>query len=112
MKTLEMLFVGIMSLSLASRVEAYKEQLEIVQVQEQEEQYQYAPDFSLEDVNGNTVCLDSLVAKGPVLMSFWALWCKMCIKELDALRKYDPKFDSLGITTLAVSQDKARSVPD
>jgi cytochrome c biogenesis protein CcmG/thiol:disulfide interchange protein DsbE len=70
-----------------------------------------APDFTLEDVNGNVINLDSLLTNGPVLMSFWALWCKMCIKELDALRPYAEQFDSLNITLLAISQDKTRSVP-
>lgn len=70
-----------------------------------------APSFQLEDVDGNMVNLDSLLEKGPVLMSFWALWCKMCIKELDALRPYAAEFDSLNITLLAISQDKTRSVP-
>lgn len=70
-----------------------------------------APGFTLEDVDGNVVNLDSLLTKGPVLMSFWALWCKMCIKELDALRPYADEFDSLNITLLAISQDKSRSVP-
>ena len=71
-----------------------------------------APDFTLEDVDGNTVCLDSLLADGPVFMSFWALWCKMCIKELDALKPYYDEFDSMGINLLAISVDKARSVPN
>ena len=70
-----------------------------------------APDFTLEDIDGNTVCLDSLLADGPVFMSFWALWCKMCIKELDALKPYFDEFDSLGVNLLAISQDKAISVP-
>ncbi len=70
-----------------------------------------APDFTLEDIDGNTVCLDSLLTKGPVFMTFWALWCKMCIKELDALKPYFDEFDSLGVNLLAISQDKARAVP-
>lgn len=70
-----------------------------------------APGFTLEDVDGNVVNLDSLLTKGPVMMSFWALWCKMCIKELDALKPYAEEFDSLNITLLALSQDKTRSVP-
>jgi peroxiredoxin len=70
-----------------------------------------APTFTLEDVDGNTINLDSLLTKGPVLMSFWALWCKMCIKELDALRCYAEEFDTLNITLLAISQDKTRAVP-
>ncbi len=70
-----------------------------------------APDFSLQDVYGNPVILDSLLARGPVFMSFWALWCKMCIKELDAMIPYFDEFDSLGVNLLAISQDKAQSVP-
>lgn len=77
----------------------------------QDAQLAEAPGFTLEDVDGNTVILDSLLTKGPVMLSFWALWCKMCIKELDALKPYAAEFDSLDITLLALSQDKARSVP-
>uniref|UniRef100_A0A7V0Z6Z0 TlpA family protein disulfide reductase n=1 Tax=candidate division WOR-3 bacterium TaxID=2052148 RepID=A0A7V0Z6Z0_UNCW3 len=77
----------------------------------QEQELPTAPDFTLQDVDGNAVCLDSLLKKGPVFMSFWALWCKMCIKELDALRPYYDEFDSLGLQMLAISQDKARAVP-
>jgi cytochrome c biogenesis protein CcmG/thiol:disulfide interchange protein DsbE len=76
-----------------------------------EGEVQEAPDFTLEDVDGHAVCLDSLLVDGPVFMSFWALWCKMCIKELDALKPYFDEFDSLGINLLAISVDKARSVP-
>ncbi len=76
-----------------------------------EEEVIDAPDFMLEDVDGNTICLDSLLVDGPVFMSFWALWCKMCIKELDALKPYCAEFDSMGINLLAISVDKARSVP-
>lgn len=77
----------------------------------QEEELPSAPDFTLLDVDGNTVCLDSLLKKGPVFMSFWALWCTMCIRELDALKPYYEEFDSLGLQMLAISQDKARAVP-
>jgi peroxiredoxin len=70
-----------------------------------------APDFNLTDIDGNPVILDSLLAKGPVFMSFWALWCKMCIKELDAIKPYFHEFDSLEVNLLAISQDKERSVP-
>lgn len=77
----------------------------------QEKELPTAPDFTLQDVDGNTVCLDSLLKKGPVFMSFWALWCKMCIKELDALKPYYDEFDSLKLQMLAISQDKARAVP-
>jgi peroxiredoxin len=73
---------------------------------------QDAPNFVLKDVDGNIVRLDSLVKKGPVLMSYWALWCKMCIKELDAMKPYYSELESLKCSYLAISQDKARSIPE
>jgi len=71
-----------------------------------------APNFVLQDVDGKTVRLDTLLKKGPVLMSYWALWCKMCIKELDAMKPYFGELESLHCSYLAISQDKARSVPE
>ena len=78
----------------------------------EEGEYADAPDFSLEDVDGNPVILDSLLANGPVFMSYWALWCKMCIKELDALKPFYDEFADMEVNMLAISQDKARSVPE
>ena len=40
-----------------------------------EGEFQDAPNFSIEDVDGNVVNLEALREKGPVLMSCWALWC-------------------------------------
>jgi len=85
--------------------------LPLILVFAQEGEEHKAPSFTLEDVDGNMVCLDSLLKDGTVLISFWATWCKMCIKELDALKPYAEEFDSLNITVLAISQDKTRSVP-
>jgi cytochrome c biogenesis protein CcmG/thiol:disulfide interchange protein DsbE len=68
-----------------------------------------APDFASVDINGDSVYLDSLIAQGPVFMTFWSLRCKMCIKELNVLKAYYNELDSLGVSLLAVSEDKARS---
>ena len=69
------------------------------------------PNFYLEDVDGNPVILHSLLAEGPVFIGIWALWAKMSIKELDALKPYYDEFESIGLRVLAISQDKARAVP-
>lgn len=69
------------------------------------------PNFYLEDVDGNPVILHSLLAEGPVFICIWALWCKMAIKELDALKPYYDEFESMGLRVLAISQDKTRAVP-
>jgi thiol-disulfide isomerase/thioredoxin len=67
------------------------------------------PDWTLEDVAGNPVRLHEQLDRGPVLISFWALWCAPCLKELphlDALAA-----DTAGeLTVLAINIDSPRSV--
>lgn len=83
----------------------------ILYLSAQEIDFNVAPDFNLIDIDGNTVYLDSLLETGPVFISFWALWCTMCIKELDAIKPYYDELDSIGVNFLAISEDKMRSVP-
>lgn len=53
------------------------------------------PSFNLKSFDGKEVSLDSiLVDQKPVLLTFWATWCKQCTKELHALLKdYDSHQD-------------------
>ena len=41
----------------------------------------FAPDFSLADLEGNTVTLDQMRGK-VVLLNFWGTWCGPCRKEI------------------------------
>ena len=41
-----------------------------------------AADFSLKDLDGNVVQLSKHLGKGPVVINFWATYCKPCMKEL------------------------------
>jgi len=67
------------------------------------------PDWTLRTADGGEVSLHGALARGPVLVSFWALWCNPCLKELphlDALAR-----DTAGrLTVLAVNQDGPKSV--
>jgi len=56
-----------------------------------------ASNYTLKDINGKNVTLDSLLTKGPVLMEFWATWCKPCMKQLDCFKKIKTETDSLKI---------------
>jgi len=67
-----------------------------------------APSFELESIEGEVISLDSLLKKGPVFMSFWALWCTQCIKELDAFLPYYNELRERGLIGLAISVDGAR----
>ena len=69
-------------------------------------EYEQATDFTLTDVTGASITLDSLLKVGPVYMESWDLPCVNCIAELDALM---PVYDSLkdrGMQIIALSVDK------
>ena len=50
-----------------------------------------APDFSLEDLDGNAVSLTDLKGK-TVILDFWATWCGPCIRAFPAMQKAVDKF--------------------
>jgi len=69
-------------------------------------EYEPASTFTLPDVKGADVTLDSLLKIGPVYMECWDLPCVNCIAELDALM---PVYDTLkeqGLQIIALSVDK------
>ena len=66
-----------------------------------------APDFSLPDAFGSLVSLQDLLAKGPVVVSFYrGEWCPFCNIELRGLQEALPQMQELGATLLAVSPEK------
>ena len=69
-----------------------------------------APKFSVKDLEGEMVILDSLLSRGPVYVSFWAIWCKPCIRELDELAPIYEKYRERGLELLAISEDGPRSI--
>jgi len=68
-----------------------------------------AADFQGKDLEGNTVTLKSLLAKGPVVVDFWATWCKPCIKELPYLQRIYEKHAERGLSVLAVTIDSPKT---
>ena len=52
---------------------------------------QLAPDFTLPDAFGNPVSVSALLARGPVVISFYrGEWCPFCNIELRALQQALP----------------------
>lgn len=66
-------------------------------------------DFSLSDVDGNTVTLKSLLEKGPVMIQFWALWCVACKEEMKILGGLYDKYKDSGYVYVALNQDSPKS---
>ncbi len=67
-------------------------------------------DFSLNDFNGKKIRLSEQLKKGPVYVSFWALWCAPCKAEIKILQTLSEKYDSLGLTILAINIDSPKSM--
>jgi peroxiredoxin len=68
-----------------------------------------APDFALPNLDGKDVKLSELLTRGPVILDFWATWCKPCIKGFPALQQIYDKYKEQGLAVLAVSVDSPKS---
>jgi peroxiredoxin len=65
-----------------------------------------APDFALASAEGQIVALSDLLAKGPVVLSFYrGKWCPYCVTELEALREAAPDITALGASLVAVTAE-------
>ena len=67
-----------------------------------------APAFLLKDPEGNTVSSKELLAKGPLIVTFYrGVWCPYCNMELQALQAALPEFQKLGASLVAISPQTA-----
>ena len=64
-----------------------------------------APTFDLPDQDGRMVSSAELLAKGPVVLSFYrGVWCPFCNIELKALQEVLAAIEARGASLLAISQ--------
>jgi cytochrome c biogenesis protein CcmG, thiol:disulfide interchange protein DsbE len=65
------------------------------------------PHVLIKKINGTKLYASELPNKNkPVLIAFWATWCKFCIAELSAISsEYKSLQDSTGVKLVAISTD-------
>ena len=68
-----------------------------------------APNFRLRDINNKQLELDSFIGKGPIVIDFWATWCKPCIKYLPKLQKFYSKYKKQGLMIISINEDGPRN---
>ena len=69
------------------------------------------PSVNIKDMEGNSLNFSKITNNGkPMIISFWATWCKPCKAELNTIaEEYDDWVDETGVKLVAVSIDDARS---
>jgi peroxiredoxin len=71
---------------------------------------QKAPEFTLNNVEGNPVTLSSKIGSKLLLIDFWAGWCGPCRKENPNVVKIYGEFHKKGFDVLGVSIDQKKEV--
>lgn len=75
------------------------------------EALQTAPDFTLRDLNGDSVSLRKYRGK-IVLLDFWATWCAPCRVSIPELVELQKKYRDQGVVVLGISMDDPEMFPD
>ena len=69
------------------------------------------PSVNIKTLDGKTINTASFSNNGdPIIISFWALWCKNCIKELEAIAEiYEDWQEDTNVKLIAISIDDSRN---
>lgn len=68
------------------------------------------PKVDLLNLEGETFNTENIKNDGPIFISFWATWCKPCIKELITVNEnFEDWTDETGFKVYAISVDDERT---
>ena len=81
-----------------------------VSAQERREETKQSQNFVLENLNGEMIELYEEIGEGPILLSFWATWCKPCKEELKEYNKLYERYAERGFKLFAISVDSEKSI--
>ena len=79
------------------------------QFQESEDQTILMSDFTLENINGDTVSINEFKGK-KTLINFWATWCRPCRKEMPMLNSVYLSQDPSEFSIVGIAIDKQDKV--
>jgi len=70
------------------------------------------PSIDVKTLDGGSINITELENNGqPIVISFWATWCKPCKKELNTIAEvYEDWQDETGVKLVAISIDESRSM--
>jgi peroxiredoxin len=73
---------------------------------------QQLPSVQVKNLDGKTVDTSTLSNDGkPIIISFFATWCKPCLRELNAIHEiYEEWQEETGVKVIAISTDEAQNV--
>jgi len=70
------------------------------------------PSVDVKTLDGENINITAIENDGnPIVISFWATWCKPCKKELNNISEvYEDWQDETGVKVIAISIDNSRSM--
>jgi peroxiredoxin len=90
------------STELIRNLKVYVERMKAVEIG------QKAPDFTMNDPEGNAISLYSKVGSKLLLVDFWAGWCGPCRRANPAIVKIYKEFSKKGFNVFGVSLDRTK----